>query len=289
MDEARSEKDIQYPNPEIKVILQQHGKTDRTRPHKDDPEELKVKAGWLTPEGVEEAKATARQKAEEILALEKDVTFFFINSPSVWFSEGLAYGRRAEQTARISAQEIKAVIEEHNLSQEQVEIYEFVKSSLKGTKQSIQDTKPHGLLAEPDLYYVNYAPNPTGYHNALVEKYGEKWEEGFHKMEKDLEEIRKNTGAHSSEEVARDVISLMRLIERYARFYSKHHPNRLLVFWLDTHGDKMRSVLQYGLGVGKEAIGHTFVTTGSLDLQINDGVLSTNFKDKPYEVDLHSE
>lgn len=287
MAEAQTEQEIKHASPDVKIIIQRHGKTDRTRPKKDDPDELKSKAGWLTPEGIEETKAAARQKTEEILSSGKPVTFFFINSPSVWFSEGLAYGKRAEQTAQVSADEVMSVLIDHNLSPQEAVVHQFVKFSSKTQDKNARVTKPHENLAEPNLYYVDGSANPVAYHQALKEKYGEEWEEGFHKMEEDLDAVRKKTGAQSSQEIAQSVLSFIKLIDRYARFYSRKHPNRLLVFWLDTHGDRMRSTLQYGLGIGDEAKGFTFAPSQTLDLQLKNGSISTNFKDKAYTVDLN--
>ncbi len=268
----------------ITIILQRHGETE-TSPTVTDTEEIKTKAGWLTKKGAEDTRRTAESVGgrilDEALAKHTPVTFFFLNSNTAWFVGDYPYGRRAEQTARVSAEEIEKLIRERDLPSDQAEVHRFNK------QDALKILHDSPRLKEPNYWYVEEAKDPEAYIRALRKKYPDDPEKGFQLMDPELEKIRRQTGAQSSREVARSTILLMRAIERHARQFSQKHPGRQLVFWLDTHSDRMRSTLQYGLGV-EGGMNHPFRSNEVLEMQLADGVLTTTFKDKVYTIKLKS-
>lgn len=217
MVETSEIKELESSCPAVTIILQRHGQFDRT-------------SGRVTGQGIEETRKITRQKVDQILAsTSRPITFFILNSPSVWFGRG----KRAEGTARAVAEEVKETIEQ---GAGMVTLHLFDKS--------IEGTRAHEKLEE-----INYAES-------------------------------------SEDDIAERFKYLMRVIDRYAKAYVRQHSGRTLVFWLVTHGDVIPSFLQHGMGAKEGIVDYLPGLSEAVDLTLENGLLTTSFKGKEYNVEL---
>lgn len=264
--------------PEVLIILERHGKPYRPSNKPENPEELE-RVGKLDEEGIEETRLTASTKAREILSKQKPTTFFFLGSPSEYFIDGEAFGARAVDTAQVAARAVKETIDEAGLTPEQADVHFFGASK--------EATRTHSLLKEPDYFYVDDSQDPVAYFQALVDAFGrEGREEGWLSIPEELEDVRRQVGAQSAQEVSDRIMKLVKVINRYAQYYAKKHPGRDLVFLMATHGDVMRAVTQYGFGAGEEATGYTYANNETIEIDAKGDQLSTTFNGKDYKVNL---
>jgi broad specificity phosphatase PhoE len=249
----------------VDIFLQRHGERGSD--------------GLLTEEGVEQVRNETSRVVEQYLSPESSpVTFFVLNSPSATFINGVAAGRRAEHSGQVAAEVIQHEISKRGLSEDKAQLHEFGKTEA--------GTRAHKGLREPNYFYVDNAENPTAYFDALIDKLGKEGrEEGFFQGVEELEDLRKEVGAESSADVASRMLKLFRVIDRYAQAYRGKHPDRKLVFLLESHGDVIRSTIQHGLGVDASK-GWQPRTGESLKLEIENGEVNLDYNGMKYEVEL---
>lgn len=254
------------------VIFQRHGSYQNFPGQGQEvPEE---QLGRLTPTGEEEVKVSVQEEARKILDLAKSqgkkINFFVLNSPSpLEDTTGKRYGRRAEDTGRIVAQEIKDIVAKDYQGLE-AQMIEFGKTE--------EGSRPAPKLSEPNYHYVYGSENPTGYKKALVERFGnnDRWE-AYHNVLEDLEELRLEVGAESSPDIAGRATSLVKALDRYSSRYGYKSPDSINVYWLTTHNDTLRALVQHRFNAGDRAKGWEPKTGSILELKLQGSTLSTEF------------
>jgi len=270
---------------DTKIILQRHGEFYNQKPGDPEFEELEKegKLGLLTEKGIEETKKATKEKLSEILESEKPSDIIFLYSPTEWldwkseqgWEEG--YGSRGKHTTKVILDTIGSELEERT------KLGEKIKDKIR-----ITGIGPQDKLRELNIFYIYNAPDPRAYIEALREKFGkEDWWEEYYNIVKDLEPLRKETGAESPTNLSERIEGLVKVAALYREKVKKESPDRNLVIWMITHKELIRSYLQHGIKVAEKDIkDYEPEHNESIDIDIiPNGQVITEFKDKQYKVE----
>ncbi len=259
------------------VILQRHGSYHNLSSGDTVGEE---DLGRLTEEGKMEVRSVAENEIRNILQRAskkgKNVNFFILNSPSALEEPdtGRQFGKRAKDSGVVVAQTVKDIASQ-DFPQANVSIIEFGR-----TESGTRDTQH---LREPNYHFVSSAlkrgEDPTDYKRALLESFGEngRWE-AYHNVPVELEEIRERVGAEGPIDISNRVKFLIRALREYSSKYGYSGPDSVNVYWLITHNDILRSVVQHGLGAGESAQGYNPPPGSLLKIELEQEDLSLDFK-----------
>lgn len=266
------------------VILQRHG-SYQGFPGKDQPSVPQERLGHLTEQGEMEVKSSATIEIRKIMDIARDrgnkrVNFFILNSPSALIEPGTGklFGKRARDTGRIVAGEVRNVIDNE---------YPEMSARLIEFGKSIEQTRDVRHLKEPNYYYVEGSENPMEYRNALTERFGptNRWE-AYHNVPPELEELRRSVGAEGSSDIAVKVKHLIKVLEKWATKYRYKTNNMVNVYWLVAHNDTLRSMIQHGFGVAESAGGYEPATGSIMEIRLFGGRLTTEFNNQEFSTNL---
>jgi len=269
---------------DTKIILQRHGEFYNQRPGDSEFEKLEKegKLGLLTERGIEETQKTTKEKLSEILESEKPSDIIFLYSPTEWLDwkseQGWerGYGSRGKHTTKVILDTIGSELEKRTKLGEKVK-----------DKICIVGIGPQDKLRELNIFYIYNAPDPRAYIEALRKKFGkEDWWEEYYNIVKDLEPLRKKTGAESPIDLSERIESLIKVASLYREKVKRESPDRNLVIWMITHKELIRSYLQHGIKVAEKDIkDYEPKHNESIDIDIiPDGQVITKFKDKEYKI-----
>jgi broad specificity phosphatase PhoE len=192
------------------------------------------------------------------------------------------------ETAQVARQTVQTLIDEGGFSPTQVDIHDF------GTE--IDGARPANRLTEPDFYHVYGAETPDAYADAVrklakeegsMEKYGGPGHlEPWLRSDPSLEDLRQEVGAQSAPEVAARVMKFLGTLERYSAQYAKDHPDRELIFFLASHGEIMRTVIQHGFGADASADGKVYDMAEVMPITVENYKATTQFNGRTYEASV---
>ena len=149
-------------------------------------------------------------------------------------------------------------------------------------------------LREPNIHYVYEAEegkDPRAFIKGLsAEAAGAgvpRWEY-YHRNEysETLETTRRDIGAESARDIGVRVKDEIRDLEVYASLNNWYTPERNLVFWIVSHNDSQRALIQHEMGAGESAAGYTPGLSEIVEFRLANHRLTTTFKDNKYELEL---
>ena len=269
-----------------KIILQRHGDFYDQFPGDPEFEKLKKerKLGLLTEKGIKETQKVTKEKLSEILESGEPSDIVFLYSPTEWLgweSESewkKGYGSRGKHTTKVILDTIGSEIKRRT------KLGEEIKDKVRITGIGYQDK-----LRELDIFYIYNAPNPRAYIEALRKRFGkEDWWEKYYNIAKDIEPIRKETGAEGPEDLSNRIESLVKAASLYGEKVKKETPDRNLIIWIVTHREMIRSYLQHGIKVAERDIkDYEPYHNEGIDINImSNGEIVTEFKDKEYKIEV---
>lgn len=244
------EKQIQYekrekePDWDTRVLLFRHGEYEIYYPKPGEDVSDRPSLGGLTEKGKKDTEKVAREQFEKLLSIEKPVDLVILHSPTLWLGK---YRARAKETAEVTLEELRKVIDEKKLPEEKVRII-----SEPGMEEGILPVKE---LSEADIFYIYGAKEPMKYFQELRKKYGnEDWWEEYYNIAQELEQTRKEVGAESPKDIAQRFQTVLELIALYRKISHKRaHPDRKLVVWIVSHGEVLRPFIQFGIDAKEKA------------------------------------
>jgi hypothetical protein len=189
------------------IIMQRHGNYDR-------------ETGHLTEEGKADSLERSRKIIEDIITQIPDeerskVKLLVVASPTIKNE-----GQRSVETAQTVIESAHAVFQEFNIPQENI---------LAETPRLVED------IEEPRIF-----KDDTGFHQFLVDKYGQGTKEFWQAYEEEKhKEEREKMGAEGPIEMSDRFAHFNNVLGRYARqFHEKHkdQPVRLII-WNVSHYD----------------------------------------------------
>jgi broad specificity phosphatase PhoE len=255
--------------------------------YKTEKDQDQERIGWLSEEGLQQAKDLGAQIFQKITETGKPTDILFISSPTPYESKtGQLYGRRAEQTADVAMAEI--LKRAQDLAADQVRLL----SPLPKEKPEIPY---HQRLVEPNIHYISTADHPRAYFEKQVEKFGMRPDdttgtvgrkEGYARGDAEVDAVAQQIGAETAQEVGMRAHNVVKDMKDLADLHSGQYSDRDFLVVLITHDDVMRSVAQNIMGAGKEAHGYFPGNTETLPLHIEGNSAQLEFKGKVYNKDI---
>lgn len=237
-------KDIRVPymnEGDTSIVFQRHGEYIRNRTAEN--------AGSVTPESVEEMASHDREFFDELFQ-QPDVYVLFTSSDTEYAGKG----QRSMETAQVALDAAVAALEDANLSPKEriINLNRDFKTARNEEKDL--DIRPLPGVREPQIFN----PEDAAYMTQLQEKYGYADEEakvglaprGWAMHEVDAEkEVRLTTGAEGTEDLIARTEHTLHVIERYAKIWHAHNPQKRLVVWLASHYDTISPIVKKAEGV----------------------------------------
>ncbi len=205
------------------VIFQRHGIYDKSIP---EPGAINSDSGWLTVEGITQTDEAAKRAIEKLIAQYGGtwLDFTFFNSPAKYMGR---FGARAEHTAKVSAGRVYSYyLNNNNVSKLLVSGKSRTQPVMELNELQISDE----LLAE------------------LEERFEGGFWELYYNMSPELNLILHQNQLETPIDITNRVKTFLRQVERLAYTHTLNYPGHRLVVWCTTHGDVLRTFIQYGLG-----------------------------------------